>query len=116
MFLARVRASAKSPEEVEAMKDYWNSRIKLKHPISTEGTIDRELATLNSLSQDPVERVCIIHQSIDKGWRGLFPLKDSEMIAKVRVTVDQKADPVPTWDDAPEWMRKYQRQTGVTET
>lgn len=111
IFLSRVRSSAKSPEEIEAMKDYWNSRIKLKHPIITEGTIDRELATLDSLSSDPAERVCIIHQSIDKGWRGLFPLKDNDIIARVKASMTQQAGPAPIGDDAPEWMRKYQQRS-----
>jgi hypothetical protein len=64
------------PEELNnAILDFIEFRKKIKAPM-TDRAIKLLIGELNKLSNDSNEQILIINQSIMKGWKGVFPLKD----------------------------------------
>lgn len=64
------------PDELNnSILDFIEFRKKIKSPM-TDRAIKLLIGELNKLSNDSNERILIIEQSIMKGWKGVFPLKD----------------------------------------
>jgi len=59
-----------------ALEDYIAFRKQVKKPM-TERAVQLTIKKLNDLAGDDVdEKVAILEQSIERGWQGVFPLKD----------------------------------------
>ena len=66
-----------SPEFSEALKEFEKFRKLIKKPL-TEEAKRRMLKKLKDLAPDEETQIKIIHQSIDHGWQGVFPLKERQ--------------------------------------
>ena len=63
------------PELDEAIHEYIKFRKGIKSPM-TDRAITLTINRLNSLSHDKNEQIKIINQSIMRGWKSVYPLKD----------------------------------------
>ncbi|MEG2679009.1 MAG: DUF4373 domain-containing protein [Oscillospiraceae bacterium] len=61
---------------LSALHGFEQMRNKSKKPMTDEAK-KRMLANLEKLSKDRAEQIDILHQSEDRCWMGLFPLKDA---------------------------------------
>jgi hypothetical protein len=61
-------------EFVEAWKEFIDFRRKIKSPL-TDGAIKRSLSTLHKVAEENIDvAIQIIHRTIERGWKGFFPL------------------------------------------
>lgn len=58
-------------------KDFIKMRKAIKEPLTTKG-LDLCIKRLFKLSENKVEQIAIMNNSIMKNWRGIFPLKEEE--------------------------------------
>lgn len=70
-----------------AFEEFKKMRKAIKAPLTDYGA-KRILSTLNSLAKTEEEKVAILNQSIERGWRGVFALKEDAQKSQA----DQKAD------------------------
>lgn len=63
------------PDVNQAIKDYIAYRKEIKVKM-TDRAIELMLKRLNELGSTNTEKIAIINQSIERGWKGLFELKD----------------------------------------
>lgn len=74
----KVRASALDI----AMKDFEEMRKKIRKPL-TERALALTLSELEKLAPgDDEKKIAILNQSIQRGWQGVFPLKDEPEATK----------------------------------
>jgi hypothetical protein len=66
---------AENEELNKTIMDFIEFRKKIKAPM-TDKAIKLMIGELNKLSSNTEEQIAIIHQSIMKSWKGVFPLKD----------------------------------------
>ena len=59
----------------EAFKDFIEMRKKMKAPL-TYRALKICLTKLDSYADTDEKKIAVIEQSIERGWKGLFPLKD----------------------------------------
>ena len=57
----------------EALKDFVEMRKELKKPITTRG-LKIALGKLDKWALDDLTKIDIVNQSIERSWKGLFPL------------------------------------------
>ena len=60
---------------LKAWKDFKEMRKKIKKPM-TERAEEMLSSSLNKLSNNKIEQIAILNQSIFHCWQGVFPLKD----------------------------------------
>lgn len=72
-----IQKSAESTELREALVEFVKFRKLIKKPM-TNKALELIIAKLNKLGQSDRERVAILNQSIERGWAGVFSLKDEE--------------------------------------
>lgn len=77
----------------KAFADYVENRKAIKKPMS-DIAIDRAIKKLDSLTNDPDEKIEILNQSIVGGWSGLYPLKKEHAINGRMQVVD-------------DWLKEY---------
>lgn len=65
------------PELDEAIHEYIKFRKGIKSPM-TDRAITLTINRLNNLSHDKEEQIKIINQSIMRGWKSVYPLKDDD--------------------------------------
>ena len=61
----------------QALKDFIKLRKTLKSPL-TDRALTLSFNKLDKLATDDETKIAIINQSIERGWKGLFPLKKEE--------------------------------------
>ena len=76
-----IQKSAESTELREALVEFVKFRKLIKKPM-TNKALELIIAKLNKLGQSDRERVAILNQSIERGWAGVFSLKDEEPQSK----------------------------------
>lgn len=76
-----IQKSTESTELREALVEFVKFRKLIKKPM-TNKALELIIAKLNKLGQNDRERVAIINQSIERGWAGVFSLKDEEPQSK----------------------------------
>lgn len=59
----------------EAIKDFVEYRKVTKAPV-TEKALKLCLGKLDKLGSNTAEKIAIVEQTIERGWKGLFPLKE----------------------------------------
>ena len=72
-----IQKSTESTGLREALVEFVKFRKLIKKPM-TNKALELIIAKLNKLGQSDRERVAILNQSIERGWAGVFPLKDEE--------------------------------------
>lgn len=72
-----IQKSTESTELREALVEFVKFRKLIKKPM-TNKALELIIAKLNKLGQSDMERVAILNQSIERGWAGVFSLKDEE--------------------------------------
>lgn len=72
-----------SDELNEALNAFIEHRKKLKKPM-TEHAVKLTLSKLKKMTADVDEQIQILNQSIEKGWQGIFPLKDEGTQSKAK--------------------------------
>ena len=72
-----IQKSAESTELREALVEFVKFRKLIKKPM-TNKALELIIAKLNKLGASDRERVAILNQSIERGWAGVFSLKDEE--------------------------------------
>lgn len=76
-----IQKSTESTELREALVEFVKFRKLIKKPM-TNKALELIIAKLNKLGASDRERVAIIDQSIERGWAGVFSLKDEEPQSK----------------------------------
>lgn len=79
-----------------ALREFIKFRKQIKKPLTDHG-IELILKKLDKLAQDVDEKIEIIDQSIEKGWTGIFPLKDP-----------QKGKSQGFYDEMREWVNDHE--------
>ena len=72
-----IQKSTESTELREALIEFVKFRKLIKKPM-TNKALELIIAKLNKLGVSDRERVAILNQSIERGWAGVFALKDDE--------------------------------------
>lgn len=72
-----IQKSTESIELRESLVEFVKFRKFIKKPM-TNKALELIIAKLNKLGQSDRERVAILNQSIERGWAGVFYLKDEE--------------------------------------
>lgn len=86
----------------KAFADFIENRKKIKKPM-TDIAIDRAIKKLDSLTNDPDEKIEILNQSIVGGWSGLYPLK-KEHTSSGSTYIDAINNRMQTID---KWLEEY---------
>ena len=86
----------------KAFADYVENRKKIKKPM-TDIAIDRAIKKLDSLTNDPDEKIEILNQSIICRWTGLYPLK-KEHTSSGSAYIDAINNRMQVVDD---WLKEY---------
>jgi hypothetical protein len=70
-----VRKEAFSDNDIlnEAFKDFYEMRIRIKHPMTPRAVVMLK-TKLKSLSENPITQAKILDQSTFKSWQGVFKL------------------------------------------
>ena len=76
-----IQKSTESAELRETLVEFVKFRKLIKKPM-TNKALELIIAKLNKLGQSDRERVAIINQSIERGWAGVFSLKEEEPQSK----------------------------------
>lgn len=76
-----IQKSTESTELRNAIIEFVKFRKLIKKPM-TNKALELIIAKLNKLGETDKERVAIINQSIERGWAGVFSLKDEESQSK----------------------------------
>lgn len=76
-----IQKSTESTELRDAIIEFVKFRKLIKKPM-TNKALELIIAKLNKLGETDKERVAIINQSIERGWAGVFSLKDEESQSK----------------------------------
>lgn len=76
-----IQKSTESEELREALVEFVKFRKLIKKPM-TNKALELIIAKLNKLGASDRERAAIINQSIERGWSGVFSLKDEEPQSK----------------------------------
>ena len=76
-----IQKSTESIELRETLVEFVKFRKLIKKPM-TNKALELIIAKLNKLGQSDRERVAILNQSIERGWAGVFSLKDEEQQGK----------------------------------
>lgn len=104
--LESILADSGLTEEVkEAFKDFVDMRKTIKSPM-TEKAIKLMLGKLIKMTDRTDERVAIINQSVENGWKGLYPLKTE---GKTRGEREQDK----TVDMLNDWMKEDYGKSGI---
>lgn len=61
---------------ITAIKDFAKFRKAIKAPL-TDRALQLCLNKLDKLADKDDMKIAILEQSIERGWKGLFPLKDN---------------------------------------
>lgn len=71
-----------------ALSDYIEHRNAMGKPLTGKG-VDLVRADLEKLAPgDKVKQIAILHQSIKKGWKGVFPLKEEKKGPPIKSSYD----------------------------
>ena len=69
--------------------------MRKKEKGFTVHALEINLDKLAKMSSDPAEQTEIVRQSIERSWKGLFPLKQNQPVQ--RVQPNQRQDVIPDW-------------------
>ena len=98
-----IQKSTESTELRETLVEFVKFRKLIKKPM-TNKALELIIAKLNKLGQSDRERVTILNQSIERGWAGVFALKDDD------------AEPRSKYQQQPNLMKLYgMRNYGLKE-
>lgn len=98
-----IQKSTESTELRESLVEFVKFRKLIKKPM-TNKALELIIAKLNKLGQSDRERVAILNQSIERGWAGVFSLKDDD------------AEPRSNYQQQPNLMKIYgMRNYGLKE-
>lgn len=90
------------PEELIVPFLEWASmRVKIKKPVPSKTSVERNYNQLVKLSKNPAKQKKIIEQSVDKCWAGFYPLKEEEQKPKAYKAFEkeEEIDAVPMPDE-----------------
>lgn len=73
-----IEKSTDSKELRESLIEFVKFRKLIKKPM-TNKALDLIVSKLNKIGKDDRERVAIVNQSIERGWAGVFPLKEDKV-------------------------------------
>lgn len=76
-----IQKSAESTELRDAIIEFVKFRKLIKKPM-TNKALELIIAKLNKLGSSDRERVAILNQSIERGWAGVFSIKEEEPQSK----------------------------------
>ena len=76
-----IQKSTESTELRESLVEFVKFRKLIKKPM-TNKALELIIAKLNKLGASDRERVAILNQSIERGWAGVFSLKEEEPQSK----------------------------------
>lgn len=76
-----IQKSTESTELREALVEFVKFRKLIKKPM-TNKALELIISKLNKLGSSDREKVAIINQSIERGWAGVFSIKDEEPQSK----------------------------------
>lgn len=66
-----------NPELIQVLKDYVKTRRAMKAP-NTERAVTLFLNRLNELAPTDDQKIKVVEQSIERGWKTFYPLKEEE--------------------------------------
>jgi hypothetical protein len=72
----------------EALLFFVKSRKALKAPMS-DRALTLSLNKLDKLGKDDAEKVAIVNQSIERGWKGFFPIGETQTKPESETDIDE---------------------------
>ena len=93
-FDAVVEEYTTNAELKAAIFDFIKFRKAIKAPL-TDRALTLCLNKLDKLANNDLEKIAVLNQSIERGWRGLFEVKDNSFNA----SAPKSTNTVPTEDD-----------------
>lgn len=94
-FDAVVEEYTTNAELKAAVFDFIQFRKAIKAPL-TDRALTLCLNKLDKLANNDLEKIAVLNQSIERGWKGLFEVKDNVSYYK---TIPSENNTVPTEDD-----------------
>lgn len=94
-FDAVVEEYTANAELKAAVFDFIQFRKAIKAPL-TDRALTLCLNKLDKLANNDLEKIAVLNQSIERGWKGLFEVKDNVSYYK---TIPSENNTVPTEDD-----------------
>ena len=94
-FDAVVEEYTANAELKAAVFDFIQFRKAIKAPL-TDRALTLCLNKLDKLANNDIEKIAVLNQSIERGWKGLFEVKDNVSYYK---TIPSENNTVPTADD-----------------
>lgn len=76
--------STESQELREALIEFVKFRKLIKKPMTSKA-LELIIAKLNKLGHSDKEKIAIVNQSIERGWAGVFAIKDDEPQGRAQV-------------------------------
>ena len=76
--LKRIHEYTNNEDLRSALESFVDMRIGLKAPISTSRAMNGLLNKLDSLGMDDTQKIQIVDQSLQSGWKGFYPLKGNK--------------------------------------
>lgn len=76
-FASLISSYTSNPDLIQTIRNFIEHRKEIKHKL-TEQAMKLALAKLDKLASSDEMKIEIINQSIERGYRGLFPLDDSK--------------------------------------
>lgn len=79
-----IERSTESQELREALVEFVKFRKLIKKPMTSKA-LELIIAKLNKLGHSDKEKIAIVNQSIERGWAGVFAIKDDEPQGRAQV-------------------------------
>ena len=74
---ANIKNYTDNKELQDALREFVKMRKAIKHPL-TDRALTLSLNKLDKLGKDDTEKVAIVNQSIERGWKGFFPIGETQ--------------------------------------
>ena len=85
---ANIKNYTDNEELQDALREFVKMRKAIKHPL-TDRALTLSLNKLDKLGKDDKEKVAIVNQSIERGWKGFFPIGETQTQPDSSTDIDE---------------------------
>lgn len=85
---ANIKNYTDNEELQDALREFVKMRKAIKHPL-TDRALTLSLNKLDKLGKDDTEKVAIVNQSIERGWKGFFPIGETQTQPDSSTDIDE---------------------------
>lgn len=85
---ANIKNYTDNEELQDALREFVKMRKAIKHPL-TDRALTLSLNKLDKLGKDDTEKAAIVNQSIERGWKGFFPIGETQTQPDSSTDIDE---------------------------